>query len=198
MSKFTHEDYTQALKMLLPSGLVWNAERGTTQHDVLSSLAAFFQFVDKDAVSLLEQSFPATALSMLPEWEETLGLPDMCSISEIYSIRQRQEAIVARLVGRGDLSKSFYIRMARSIGYEITITEFRQARAGLSVCGDPLNGDNWPCVWRVNAPSTTIRYARAGIAYCGDPLRSWGNRVLECLIKRLAPAHTQVLFGYQI
>ena len=58
------------------------------------------------------------------------------------------------------------------MGYTISIKEYRQARAGLSVCGDGLNGDDWPFVWLVEAEDTTITYARAGLSYCGDPLRS--------------------------
>lgn len=78
----------------------------------------------------------------------------------------------------------------------ISIKEYRQARAGLSVCGDGLNGDDWPFVWLVEAEDTTITYARAGLSYCGDPLRSWGNRQLECRINALAPSYTLVKFGY--
>ncbi len=86
--------------------------------------------------------------------------------------------------------------MARALGYDITITEFRQARAGLSACGDALNGDDWPFVWRVNAETTTMTYAQCGLSYCGDPLASWGNKQLECRLSTLCPSHTIVKFGY--
>ena len=82
------------------------------------------------------------------------------------------------------------------MGYTISIKEYRQGRAGLSVCGDGINGDDWPFVWLVEAEDTTISYARVGISYCGDPLRSWGNRQLECRINALAPSYTLVKFGY--
>jgi uncharacterized protein YmfQ (DUF2313 family) len=29
-----------------------------------------------------------------------------------------------------------------------------------------------------------------------EPIASWGNALLECVIKRLKPAHTSVIFGY--
>lgn len=78
----------------------------------------------------------------------------------------------------------------------ITIKEYRQARAGLSVCGDGLNGDEWPFVWLVEGEETNISYARVGLSYCGDPLRSWGNRQLECRLSALSPSYTLVKFGY--
>nr|WP_194150505.1 putative phage tail protein [Ewingella americana] len=66
----------------------------------------------------------------------------------------------------------------------------------MSVCGDALNGENWPFTRLVTAPKTTITYAQAGMSYCGDPLRSWGNKRLECRLTGLAPSHTIVKFGY--
>jgi len=104
--------------------------------------------------------------------------------------------VVSKLTSTGGLSPGYFVQMAATLGYTVTITLFRPALCGLSVCGDPLNGDDWPFVWRVNAPQTTIKYAQAGISYCGDPLRSWGNKQLECQLNKLAPSHLILLFNY--
>ncbi|AZQ80720.1 MULTISPECIES: YmfQ family protein [Enterobacteriaceae] len=196
MSLFTTDDYLRALQALIPSGRAWTRDPKAVQAAVLRALAASFQRSDNDALALLRGAFPKTATIMLTEWEKTLGLPDDCSIGEVDTIAKRQNAIVSKLISTGGQSKSYFISIAAAMGYIISIKEFRQARSGLSVCGDSLNGDDWPFVWLVEAEDTTISYARAGLTYCGDPLRSWGNRQLECRINALAPSYTLVKFGY--
>ncbi|VGD85460.1 Uncharacterized protein conserved in bacteria (DUF2313) [Klebsiella quasipneumoniae] len=187
---------TLVQKLGIPTGRAWTRDPKAVQAAVLRAIAASFQRSDNDALALLRGAFPKTATIMLTEWEKTLGLPDDCSIGEVDTIAKRQSAIVSKLISTGGQSKSYFISIAAAMGYTISIKEYRQARAGLSVCGDGLNGDDWPFVWLVEAEDTTITYARAGLSYCGDPLRSWGNRQLECRINALAPSYTLVKFGY--
>lgn len=180
----------------MPTGLVWPRKADSVQAAVLRALASAYQQSDDAANALLIGAFPATATIMLTDWEKTLGLPDDCAIGENDSIALRQKAVVARLFSTGGQSAAYFIGVAKALGYDITITVFRQARAGMSVCGDALNGGDWPFTWLVNAPNSTIHYAQSGQSYCGDPLRSWGNRRLECRLSALAPSQTIVKFGY--
>lgn len=196
MSLFTTDDYRQALQALIPNGRAWPRDPDTVQAAVLRSLAASFQRSDNDALGILSGAFPQTATIMLPEWEKALGLPDDCSIGEVDTIAKRQNAIVSKFISTGGQSKSYFIGIAKALGYNITIKEYRQARSGLSVCGDGLNGDDWPFVWLVEGEETNISYARVGLSYCGDPLRSWGNRQLECRLSAHSPSYTLVKFGY--
>ncbi|ELT9610111.1 TPA: YmfQ family protein [Raoultella planticola] len=196
MSLFTTDDYRQALQALIPTGRAWPRDPDTVQAAVLRSLAASFQRSDNDALGILSGAFPQTATIMLPEWEKALGLPDDCSIGEVDTIAKRQNAIVSKFISTGGQSKSYFIGIAKALGYNITIKEYRQARSGLSACGDGLNGDDWPFVWLVEGEETNISYARVGLSYCGDPLRSWGNRQLECRLSALSPSYTLVKFGY--
>lgn len=196
MSLFTTDDYRQALQALIPTGRAWPRDPDTVQSAVLRSLAASFQRSDSDGLGILSGAFPQTATIMLPEWEKALGLPDDCSIGEVDTIAKRQNAVVSKFISTGGQSKSYFIGIAKALGYNITIKEYRQARAGLSVCGDGLNGDDWPFVWLVEGEETNISYARVGLSYCGDPLRSWGNRQLECRMTALSPSYTLVKFGY--
>lgn len=196
MRAYSINDYVNALRSLAPQGLAWNWAPDSHMHAVLRGLAHSYQSSDNSAVQLLEGAFPKTATVLLSEWESTLGLPDDCAIGEMDSITKRQGAVVSKLIASGGQSKRYFIELAAELGYAITITEFRQARAGISVCGDPLNGEEWPFVWRVNAGGTAISYAQAGISYCGDPLRSWGDRYLKCKFNQLSPPHTILQVSY--
>lgn len=196
MSRYSVNEYTAALQALMPSGLVWPRQLNGVQTSTLRALARSYQRSDEDARDLLDAAFPSTATAMLPEWEATLGLPDLCAIGEIDSIIQRQRAVVSKLFGIGGQSVAYFFRVAEALGYTISITQYRQACAGMSVCGDALNGDEWPFTWLITAPETTINYAQCGLTYCGDPLRSWGNKQLECRLTVLNPSHTILKFGY--
>lgn len=196
MSLHSVEDYTSALQALMPPGRAWPRSTTSVQAAVRRALARSYQRSDTDAQRLLVGAFPSTATIMLFEWESTLGLPDDCSISEVGGISDRQRAVVSKLISTGGLNRQYYIDVAAALGYTITITQFRQAMAGMSVCGDALNGEEWPFTWRINAPQTTIKYAVAGGSYCGDPLASWGNKQLECTFNKLAPSHLNIIFNY--
>lgn len=196
MSLYSQNDYATALGALLPTGRAWPRANQTVQAAVLRALGSSLQRSDNDVTNLIIGAFPSTATVMLSEWESTLGLPDDCSIGEIDGISDRQRAVVSKLISTGGLNRDYYIRVAAALGYTITITQFRPAMSGMSVCGDALNGDEWPFTWRVNALETTIKYALAGSSYCGDPLASWGNKQLECAINKIAPSHLNLIFSY--
>lgn len=132
----------------------------------------------------------------LSDWERVLALPDPCLVGEPQSTQQRIQAVISKLQGRGGQSKAFFIALAKSLGYDITITTFRPARAGIARAGDPVYGGEWNFAWRVNAPAVTVTYAVAGRAAAGDPLASWGNKTLECRLSQMKPAESILLFGY--
>lgn len=165
MSLYSADNYTGALQSLMPPGRAWTRTPASIQAAVLRALGESFQRSDDDAWRLIAGAFPSTATIMLSEWENTLGLPDDCSISEIGGISDRQRAVTSKLISTGGLNRSYYISVVAALGYTITISQFRPAMAGMSTCGDALNGDEWPFTWRINAPQTTIKYAVAGGAH---------------------------------
>ncbi len=132
----------------------------------------------------------------LTDWERVLALPDPCLVGVPQSVRQRVQAVVSKLQGRGGQSRSFFIALAKSLGYDITIETFHSASAGIARAGDPINGGDWTFTWRVNAPEVTVSQAVAGITGAGDPLASWGNKPLECRLSQMKPAESILLFGY--
>ncbi|HDL7838455.1 TPA: DUF2313 domain-containing protein, partial [Yersinia enterocolitica] len=94
MSRYSVNEYTAVLQALMPGGLVWPKISGGIQTGTLRALARSYQRSDEDARDLLDAAFPATATAMLPEWEATLGLPDLCAIGEVDSMIQRQRAVI--------------------------------------------------------------------------------------------------------
>lgn len=192
---FSAAQYLRMLLSLLPGGLAWPRESDTTAYNVADAMAQELQRIDSRVQDLLRQSDPRTTTELLSDWERVVGIPDECS-GVSTSLQARRNEVVARLTGGGSLSRQFFIDFAAYLGFEIEIYEYRPFRAGLSCAGDPLSNGDWIFVWEVRAPEDTVLHFSAGQNSAGDPLAEWGNDVLECAIRKRAPAGTKVLFVY--
>lgn len=189
------EDYKRQLVKLLPRGLAWYFEDENNVPKMLHAWADEFEVLDGAAESFLEEFYPDTTTQFLPDWERVSGLPDECS-GLAATIALRRKDLISRLTSVGGQTPQYFIDLAAELGYTITITEFNPFRASISAAGDACYSEEWQNVWQVNAALDTIEYFRAGVNAAGDPLATWGNERLECLINKLKPAHTHVIFSY--
>lgn len=130
----------------------------------------------------------------LADWERVLGLPDACAGGYTQTQTERITAALAKIRQRGGQSRAYFISLAQALGYDIAIEEPAVYTCG-SPCDQPIHDEPWHFAWTVRGPEVTVREF-ACLSGCADPLASWGNRMLECVINRLKPAHTHVLFAY--
>lgn len=194
LPEFAAADILAARQNLLPPGRAWSRDADSVQARFLATLAPTSVRVCARGLDLLADAFPAGTEELLPEWEQSLGLPDPCAGAS-PTIEARRAQVVGRLVGLGGQSVPYYIAVAASLGYAITITEYAPFRFGMAF-GNPLNGEAWAYAWQVNAPQFTIDYFQFGASAFGEPFASWGNAVLQCELMRLKPAHTVLNFSY--
>lgn len=190
-------DYLHQLQALLPQGSAWPRDDDALLTRLLSAFAAGLNQVDARSEQLVSEADPRTTSELLTDWERVAGLPDPCVVAagQAQSTAQRRAALITRLTMLGGQSKAYFIALAASLGYTITITEFCPFRAGQSHSGDTV-ATNWQFAWQVNAPLNTVVPFRSGNAVAGDPINAWGNKALECVLTRFKPAHTPVLFSY--
>lgn len=182
----------QLRALLPPEAYSLNAKKMAAVLEAEAAALASASLVTSQVVSTI---LPDSG-SGLADWERVLRLPDRCLVDVTQSTGQRVNAAVSKWKGYAGQSAPFFIAMAKALGYDITITVFRPARAGIARAGDPLYGGDWNFTWRVNAPSVTVTYAVAGLTAAGDPLASWGNKALECRLSQMKPAESILLFGY--
>ncbi|GAB6124336.1 YmfQ family protein [Humidesulfovibrio idahonensis] len=130
----------------------------------------------------------------LADWERVLGLPDTCAGGYAQTQAERIAAALSKMRQRGGQSRAYFIGVAKALGYEITIEE-HPVYTCASPCNQPICDEPWSFVWTVRGPAVTVREFTCQSG-CADPLASWGNALLECLINRLKPAHTHVIFAY--
>ncbi|WP_421793395.1 YmfQ family protein [Hydrocarboniphaga effusa] len=172
------EAYAAQLTALLPRGKLW--ESLATMLPWQRLLLAFGDGLARFHAAVLERTVeadPRTTSELLPEWEATVGLPDHC-LPNGGSTEQRREAVVARLVATGGSSVAYFTELADAYGYAITI--------------------DYPALhtFRVTTPAETSLVNMTCNGTCNDALQSFGNEQLECLLTRVKPAHTAILFAY--
>lgn len=193
----TAADYRAQLQALLPQGPAWPREADAALTRLLAAWADELARVDGRAADLVEETDPRTTAELLADWERVGGLPDSCvaALAGTQTTAQRRAALVGKLTTIGGQSAAYYIALAASLGYTITVTEYKTFTVRSKV-NDPINDLPWRFVFTVSAPLDTVRRFTVRSAV-NDPLAAWGNELLECVISRLKPAHAHVLFAYQ-
>ena len=189
--------YLQQAQQLMPRGAAWVRVAGGAMERLIAALSQSFERAHVDADAQPEALHPITTIDYLERWEEVAGLPDNCSGALRSSITERRADLLSKLASSGGQTIDYYIDVAKALGYTIRIKEFEPFRVGISACDSPIYGEEWGHTWAVLAPSSTVHYFTCNTPV-NMPLAWWGNEALECRIRQLKPAHTTVLFFYDL
>ncbi|OON39450.1 phage tail protein [Izhakiella australiensis] len=185
-------NYRNLLAGLLPP-IAYSPERKAINAEITGEGNAF-NLVSMSADEVAGAATPLFSDGLLADWERVLELTP----GDDDSWQQRLEAVLLKLAETGGLSRSYFIKLAATAGYTITIDEFEPFRAGTNSAGDPLYVPEIIYVWAVNVKSSvTVYYFRAGISLPGERLATYGNKVLETIFGNLKPAHTYCYFTYE-
>ena len=192
------ERYKNLLLKLLPSGRAWNKAPDSFLSRLMEGVAVEFSRLEARGYDLAREVDPRVTTELLEEWERVLGLPDECDFENMDSSTERRSKLVNRaLATRGGQSPQFFIDYIAALGFDATVTEFREFKAGRARAGDALtNGIDWINSWQLNLPATIIYEFTAG-SRAGEPLRVFRNDSVECSINHLKPAHSQALFAFE-
>lgn len=184
------DDYLAHLLALRPPGPAWPAD---DPH--LGAAAEECTRAHNRAVQLVEEADPRTTYEQLADWERVAGLPDPCTPAAA-SVGARRLSLVQRLTMQGGASRAYFVALAAALGYPgAAVTEFVPMTC-VSACADALNPPPaWLHAWQLNLGATRVMEMNC-LAPCDDSLRGWGDATVECVVRRLKPAHTEVLFTY--
>lgn len=186
-------EWLQATMDLLPQGIAWSRRPASNLGGLMGVIATERMTRHDRKLALLEvESFPSTTVELLPEWERTAGLPDPCRAAP-GTLAERQAELADIFFAAHPPTKENMISWAAQAGWAIEIREQRDFVAGISAAGDPVGESDF--VWVVSVLGQEIRYFRADQNVGGDPLFTFPDiTTLECVLRRAAPAHTQVYF----
>ncbi len=192
----TPDDYEGQLHALMPPGPAWPWSPDAAPAQYGAGWAYSAARLDAAVMALIDEADPRTTYMLLADWERVAGLPDACELAfgGEQEVGQRRAALLARLTSIGGQTAAYYIAVAAAMGYDITITEFHEHSVDDDVDA-PVTSADWAFAWAVNATSTTVNDLTVDDTV-DDPLAYWGNAILECVLQRIKPAHTYVVFAY--
>lgn len=195
------DDYAEALSGLLPTGPAWPRDASSPLMQLVSGMGQIWGDVASRADTLLTiETDPRRAVEMLSDWERAFGLPDDC-LGPVTTIEARRIRLLQRMTMEGGQSRAFFIDLAQTLGYTITIDELSPIMGGVSRGGDSAWQAGPPEIrftWIINVGGVPIWWFRGGVGEGGkDHHAEWSALIdLECLIRRYKPAHTQAIFNY--
>lgn len=195
----TTQAYMTQLRGLLPQGEAWNTQKDSVLTKTLQIIAEELVKIHGRTGFLIEEADPRAASELLQEWETIAGLPDSCT-GPAETLQERRNRLVQKITNTGGQSKAFFIAIAVFLGYAITITEYRPFITGISQTGvGILNGGHAVRYhWTVSVPNPRLTYFRTGVSTTGENLLSVARALdLECILNRLKPAHTNLIFNYE-
>lgn len=182
------EEYKKLLYHLLPSGPAWDGV-----NPLLDGLAPSLARVHQRAIELMIEIDPARANELIDRYEKLYGLPDSCAPDGVQTLQQRQQRLDAKANVVGGINEQFYRDQLDALGYTtVTIEQFQ------NLPQTPYEewGEFWRYYWRVNIPADANITWQNCMSSCNSAIRTWGDTVAECVIEKLAPSHTVVVFAY--
>lgn len=190
-------DYQQQLVSLLPRGAAWQFDAGTQLSVFTEAMAVELVRVDGRAADMLKESLPHQTYEMISEWEEVAGLPDLCT-GTVVDLAARQKALVAKLTATGGQSIAYFLQILGGSGYQdATITEPKPMLC-TDLCDEQLWDEKSVFTWIINIPEAVEMTGMTVQDGCQSFLENYGIPAIECVINRIKPSHTFVLFNYQI
>ncbi|WP_312081364.1 YmfQ family protein [Pantoea septica] len=185
--------YRQMLGALLPRGPAWDAD-----DPLLTGMAPSLSALHERGDALMKEIDPRSVTELIDRYESISRLPDSCAPAGVQTLQQRRQRLDAKLNLPGGINEAFYLGQLEALGYMgVTITRYNKSQFTCqSSCTDSLYSDDWRYYWQVNMPASTQITPMTAISDCTDSLRAWGDTIAECVLEKLAPSHTYVIFRY--
>ena len=194
---YTSEEYYQHMQQLLPSGPAWELDDSTFFMELLKIASLEFARIDADIVKLINETHAQTASATLQEWFDTWGIPDEClkALTDA-SLEDYRNVLVNKIATLGFTFGELVELIATSLGYQgVSIETFPPLLVTSKVNNRAYDYDWKHYFMTVTIDATNTQYLRAN-SRTSARLAVWSDQLFECLIKSLAPCHTNILFQY--
>jgi uncharacterized protein YmfQ (DUF2313 family) len=148
--------YARQLVSLLPPGRALSKALGSTIGKMLTGLAVEFARVHERSQDMQREVVPGDADELLPEWEQATGLPDCGNPT---TTEGRQQALVSKLVARGDQSDSTFAAIGEALGYQdVQLSHAHLPATCTSPCNTSVANIEWAFTKEVTADGSKQKY----------------------------------------
>ena len=161
-----------------------------TWSKLLNAFAEELSRFDDAVLNLIKESVPGLSVDLLTDWEQMLGLPDVCS-QLATTLAERQAVAHAKYTSHyTGLSAAFFQEYAAKLGSNITVVE---GYGG----GEPFRVDFSRVDRTTEAGVDGARLWSIGVYHewsiqisASDPNKAY----LQCYFNKIKPAHTQLIW----
>lgn len=201
------EQYKSLLKSLLPVGRALTRSPGALIDQLMAALGVELSRAEQRMLDLVRESRPTKTDELITDFEEELELPDYgLELKSTLAGRRADLMKKVLLIGRQD--KAYFIGIAATVGFLITIEEYESSRAGVSSAGDSVDDEYAVFLWKVRVDLEGSKGA-LGLGFCPESFdstlaNSWDWYTSQKIIYdglreeilKLKPGHTAVRFDY--
>lgn len=180
--------HAETLASLLPPA-VYDAQAEKVLAE-LRSAAALLDGATEQVDLLLREIDPRFTYNLLELFEHNYGVPDYCADLAL-TVADRRLAVLQKLVELGGQSRSYFVAIARALGYDdAEVVEYLPWTC-IDTCVEPIADDEWRHVWAIQTASAERVTYFTCTSPCIEPLQNWALiEPLICVINKLRPAHT--------
>ncbi|MGL9774208.1 MAG: YmfQ family protein [Sodalis sp. (in: enterobacteria)] len=109
---------------------------------------------------------PFLAVGLLVDWERMLGISPDSSMT----LQARRQQVLAKINAAGGLSRQYFISLAKSLGYRVTLDEPEPFRAGIVRAAERIWVPEIIWLWIVNIDDAQVPVYRfrAGSSMAGE------------------------------
>lgn len=188
----SQEEATRQLASTIPDGRAWQAKSlpGTNMYAVVSACAAEFREIQIQIETLAREFDINLSEQLLPDWEESCGLPEEC-IGQMASLQDRRNAVILRLRKIPFVTKNDYENLAFQLtGLNVTVTP--GAEIELFPLDFPIHFSSGNSYFKLYV---TFNDAIGGFPYL-FPFNfvSTGDNIIRCVFEQIAPANVLIIF----
>lgn len=134
------DDLLPQILALTPRGAAWGTDEAGDGRGASPVQRSFWRAIAAWAADHLgldwlaaTQTFPSAITYTLADWERELGLPDGCSTAP-QGIEARVATVRAKFQAQGGQSPAYFVCLAASLGYTVTVEEPTQFFCDDSEC----------------------------------------------------------------
>ena len=196
----SQDEYAQILYQLLPQGPAWpQAKDGSIASDFIQACAYELSDVEVALNELYKELNPSTTVTYLDIWLKEWGLPDDCMKllgDTDFPQDKLQQALAAKYASWGLGFKDALYAIANAFGYKADIE-----RVDPFLVTSTVDSKLYDYKWAGTALIITTDLAGQTEYFLttwtvDQPLARWGDRVYECMVRKIIPAHLFPMFTY--
>ncbi len=190
----TLEQNADSFSNFLPTGLLWTAAftENTIFRNFIKGAAIEMGRWQETLQKVALEYIPNMQTSFIPEWEQTLGIPDSCFSITNQTDAIRRRNILIKFTCMNLQTEADYIKLATSLGLSIQIVPYDLTGVGFPYTF-PFSFFDPAFDWKIiifTEIAGVFPYTFPMTFDTSDP----DVALFECIVNKQKPAHTEVTF----